>query len=103
MLAFEMQDNIIAHGTIFESEVGEDNMKVSLDVVLDSECVIPILTKKGLKKMSQEVGSQLLWPHHFVLTGNEKVLCVLALLFPCNQFMLTLIVIFVVEQYYGFE
>ena len=81
MLVFEMQDNIVAHETIFESEVDSDNMKVSLDVVLDGECVILIPTKKGPKKMSQEVGSHLLWLCHLVLTGNEKVMCVLTLLF----------------------
>ena len=45
--------------TIFDSKV-DGNMKVLVDVFLDDECAIPILTKKGINKMSHEVGSHLL-------------------------------------------
>ncbi|XP_031743710.1 uncharacterized protein LOC116404646 isoform X1 [Cucumis sativus] len=72
MLAFETEDTIIAHGTIFDAEGDGENIKVSVDVVLDGQCVIPNPTKEGVTKLTHEVGSHLMWPRHLVLTRNDK-------------------------------
>ncbi|KAA0035553.1 uncharacterized protein E5676_scaffold455G002100 [Cucumis melo var. makuwa] len=46
-------------GTIFYSDVEGDNVKMAVDVVVEyGDCVIPILTKKGIYKMSQEMDSR---------------------------------------------
>ena len=47
MLAFETEDTIIAHGTIFDAEGDGENIKVSI-VVLDGQCAISIPTKEGV-------------------------------------------------------
>ena len=74
-LAFEMKDHVVAWGTIFDSDVEGDNVKMAVDVVVEyGDCVIPILTKKGIYKMSQEVGSHILWPRDLVITNNIKVM-----------------------------
>ena len=49
-------------------------MKVAVDVMVDGDWAIPIPTKKGIYKMSQEVGSHILWPCHLVITDNIKVM-----------------------------
>ena len=46
MLTFETQDNIIIDDTIFDAEGDDDNIKVSVNVVLDNECAIPTPTKE---------------------------------------------------------
>ncbi|KAA0043617.1 hypothetical protein E5676_scaffold447G001680 [Cucumis melo var. makuwa] len=51
-LAFEMKEHVVAGGIIFYWEVDGDNVKVGVDVVVDGDCVIPTLTKKGIYKMS---------------------------------------------------
>ena len=84
MLAFETEDTIIAHGTIFDAEGDGENIKVSVDVVLDGKCVIPNPTKEGVTKLTHEVGSHLMWPRHLVLTRNNKVIdCLIVLEFSC--------------------
>uniref|UniRef100_A0A9I9EIE6 Ubiquitin-like protease family profile domain-containing protein n=1 Tax=Cucumis melo TaxID=3656 RepID=A0A9I9EIE6_CUCME len=54
-LAFETKDHVIAWGTIFDSDVKGDNVKVAVDVVVDGDCAIPIPSKQGMYKMSQEM------------------------------------------------
>ena len=91
MLAFEKEDNIIAHEIIFDDEGDSDNIKVSVDVVLDGECAILIPTKEGVTKMTQEVGSLLMWLQHLVLTRNDKVIeCLIVLLFHASIYTNTL-------------
>ncbi|KAA0048235.1 uncharacterized protein E5676_scaffold265G001650 [Cucumis melo var. makuwa] len=48
------------------------NAKVAVDVVVDGDCAIPIPSEQGMYKMSQEVGSHILWPRDLVITNNIK-------------------------------
>ncbi|KAL4018313.1 hypothetical protein IC575_021904 [Cucumis melo] len=50
-----------------------DNVKVSVDMVVDGNCFVPIPTREGRTMLSQEVGSQLLWPRHLVTPLDEKM------------------------------
>ncbi|KAA0045361.1 uncharacterized protein E6C27_scaffold316G001400 [Cucumis melo var. makuwa] len=50
-LAFETKDHVVAWGTIFDSDVEGDNVKVAVDVVVDGDCAIPIPSKQGMYKM----------------------------------------------------
>ncbi|KAL4033154.1 hypothetical protein IC575_006240 [Cucumis melo] len=72
-LAFETKDHVIAWGTIIDSDVEGDNVKVAVDVVVDGDCAIPIPSEQGMYKMSQEVGSHILWPRDLVITNNIKM------------------------------
>ncbi|KAA0052002.1 hypothetical protein E5676_scaffold409G001890 [Cucumis melo var. makuwa] len=51
-LMFEMKDHVVAWGTIFDSDVKGDNVKVVVDVVVDGDCAISIPSKQGMYKMS---------------------------------------------------
>ncbi|KAL4013691.1 hypothetical protein IC575_025874 [Cucumis melo] len=73
-LAFETKDHVVAWGTIIDSDVEGDNVKVAVDVVVDGDCAIPIPSEQGMYKMSQEVGSHILWPRDLVITNNIKVM-----------------------------
>ena len=59
-MAFEKKDHVVAWGTIFDSDVKGDNVKVVVDVVVDGDCTIPIPLEQRMYKMSQEVGSHIL-------------------------------------------
>uniref|UniRef100_A0A9I9EH31 Ubiquitin-like protease family profile domain-containing protein n=1 Tax=Cucumis melo TaxID=3656 RepID=A0A9I9EH31_CUCME len=72
-LAFEMKDHVVAWGTIIDSDAEGDNVKVAVDVVVDGDCAIPIPSEQGMYKMSQEVGSHILWPRDLVITNNIKM------------------------------
>ncbi|KAL0557071.1 hypothetical protein IC582_005589 [Cucumis melo] len=72
-LAFETKDHVVAWGTIIDSDVEGDNVKVAVDVVVDGDCAIPIPSEQGMYKMSQEVGSHILWPRDLVITNNIKM------------------------------
>ncbi|TYK23886.1 hypothetical protein E5676_scaffold419G00640 [Cucumis melo var. makuwa] len=61
-LVFEMKDHVIEWGTIFDSDVESGNVKVTVYVVVDGDCAIPIPSKQGMYKIFQEVGSHILWP-----------------------------------------
>ncbi|KAA0047172.1 uncharacterized protein E5676_scaffold109G00500 [Cucumis melo var. makuwa] len=54
-------------------DVEGDNVKVTVDVVVDGDCAIPIPSEQGMYKMSQEVGSHILWPRDLVITDNIKM------------------------------
>ncbi|KAL4037167.1 hypothetical protein IC575_000754 [Cucumis melo] len=73
-LAFETKDHVVAWGTIIDSDAEGDNVKVAIDVVVDGDCAIPIPSEQGMYKMSQEVGSHILWPRDLVITNNIKVM-----------------------------
>ncbi|TYJ95717.1 uncharacterized protein E5676_scaffold282G00170 [Cucumis melo var. makuwa] len=60
-------------GTIIDSDVEGDNVKVVVDVVVDGDCAIPIPLEQGMYKMPQEVGSHILWPRDLVITDNIKM------------------------------
>uniref|UniRef100_A0A9I9E9C4 Ubiquitin-like protease family profile domain-containing protein n=1 Tax=Cucumis melo TaxID=3656 RepID=A0A9I9E9C4_CUCME len=72
-LAFETKDHVIAWGTIIDSDVEGDNVKVAIDVVVDEDCAILIPSEQGMYKISQEVGSHILWPRDLVITNNIKM------------------------------
>ncbi|KAL4025835.1 hypothetical protein IC575_014241 [Cucumis melo] len=72
-LAFETKDYIVAWGTIIDSDAKDDNVKVAVDVVVDGDYAIPIPSEQGMYKMSQEVGSHILWPCDLVITNNIKM------------------------------
>ncbi|KAA0053269.1 transposase [Cucumis melo var. makuwa] len=54
-LAFEMKDHVVAWGTIIDSDVEGDNVKVAVNVVVDGDCAIPIPSEQEMYKMSQEM------------------------------------------------
>ncbi|TYK16857.1 uncharacterized protein E5676_scaffold96G001330 [Cucumis melo var. makuwa] len=70
----KVKDNVIGVGTIFDYDMDDDNVKVSVDMVFDGNCFVPIPTREGRIMLSQEVGSQLLWPRHLVIPLDEKAL-----------------------------
>ncbi|TYK00356.1 uncharacterized protein E5676_scaffold1112G00200 [Cucumis melo var. makuwa] len=72
-LAFEMKDHVVAWGTIIDSDVEGDNVKVAVDVVVDGDYASPIPSEQGMYKMPQEVGSHILWPRDLVITNNIKM------------------------------
>ncbi|KAL0536366.1 hypothetical protein IC582_025313 [Cucumis melo] len=72
-LAFETEDHVVAWGTIIDSDVEGDNVKVAVDVVVDGDCATPIPSEQWMYKMSQEVGSHILWPRDLVITNNIKM------------------------------
>ncbi|TYJ95824.1 hypothetical protein E5676_scaffold110G001090 [Cucumis melo var. makuwa] len=51
-LIFETKEYVVAWGTIFDSEVDGNNVKVSIDVVVDGDCATPLPTMKGIYKIS---------------------------------------------------
>ncbi|KAL0546957.1 hypothetical protein IC582_016876 [Cucumis melo] len=67
-LAFETKDHVVAWGTIIDSDVEGDNVKVVVNVVVDGDCAIPIPSEQGMYKISQEVGSR-----DLVITNNIKM------------------------------
>ncbi|KAL0551319.1 hypothetical protein IC582_010405 [Cucumis melo] len=69
----KVKDNVIGVGTIFDYDMDDDNVKVSVDMVFDGNCFVPIPTREGRIMLSQEVGSQLLWPRHLVIPLDEKM------------------------------
>ncbi|KAA0046184.1 uncharacterized protein E6C27_scaffold376G00460 [Cucumis melo var. makuwa] len=74
-LAIGTKDNVVGAGTIFDYYMDGDNVKVSVDMVTDGNCFVPVPTREGRTMLSQEVGSQLLWPRHLVIPLDEKVMC----------------------------
>ena len=72
-MAIRSKTNVIAAGTIFDYDVNSDRVKVSIDVVMDGDCSVPIPTKEEDNILSQEVGSHLLWPRDLIIIDNEKV------------------------------
>ncbi|KAL0556686.1 hypothetical protein IC582_005201 [Cucumis melo] len=73
-LAIRTKDNVVGAGTIFDYDMDGDNVKVSVDMVTDGNCFVPVPTRDGRTMLSQEVGSQLLWPHHLVIPLDEKLI-----------------------------
>ena len=61
-MAFETKNHVVAWGTIINLDVESDNVKVVVGVVVDGDCAILIPSEQGMYKMSQEVGSHILWP-----------------------------------------
>ncbi|KAA0051774.1 uncharacterized protein E5676_scaffold609G001390 [Cucumis melo var. makuwa] len=72
-LAIRTKDNVVGAKTIFDYDMDGDNIKVSVDMVADGNCFVPVPTREGRTMHSQEVGSQLLWPHHLVIPLDEKM------------------------------
>ncbi|KAL0556001.1 hypothetical protein IC582_004505 [Cucumis melo] len=72
-LAIGTKDNVVGAGTIFDYDMDGDNVKVSVDMVTDGNCFVLVPTREGRTMLSQEVGSQLLWPRHLVIPLDEKM------------------------------
>ncbi|KAA0046954.1 uncharacterized protein E6C27_scaffold230G001320 [Cucumis melo var. makuwa] len=72
-LAIGTKDNVVGARTIFDYYMNGDNVKVSVDMVTDGNCFVPVPTREGRTMLSQEVGSQLLWPRHLVIPLDEKM------------------------------
>ncbi|KAA0046967.1 uncharacterized protein E5676_scaffold68G001390 [Cucumis melo var. makuwa] len=51
-----------------------DNVKVSMDMVANSNCFVLVPTREDMTMLSQEVDSQLLWPRHLDFPLDEKAL-----------------------------
>ena len=54
-LAFETKDHVVAWGTIIDSDVEGDNVKVAVDVVVDGDCAIPIPSEQGMYKYPRKL------------------------------------------------
>ncbi|KAA0062871.1 uncharacterized protein E6C27_scaffold5323G00010 [Cucumis melo var. makuwa] len=72
-LAIGTKDNVVSAGNIFDYDMDGDNVKVSVDMVVDGKCFVPVPTREGRTMLSQEVGSQFLWVHHLVIPLYEKM------------------------------
>ncbi|TYK02485.1 uncharacterized protein E5676_scaffold784G00080 [Cucumis melo var. makuwa] len=72
-LAIGTKVNVVGAGIIFNYDMDGDNVKVSVDMVAIINFFFPIPTREGMTKLSQEVGSQLLWPRHLVIPLDEKM------------------------------
>ncbi|KAL0540314.1 hypothetical protein IC582_024549 [Cucumis melo] len=69
----KVKDNVVGAGTIFDYDMDSENVKVSVDKVTYGNCFVPVPTREGRTMLSQEVGSQLLWPRHLVIPPDEKM------------------------------
>ncbi|KAL4020953.1 hypothetical protein IC575_019741 [Cucumis melo] len=56
-LAIGTKENVVGVGTIFNYDMEGNNMKVSTDMVVDSDFFILVPTREGVNMLSQEVGS----------------------------------------------
>ncbi|KAA0060591.1 36.4 kDa proline-rich protein-like [Cucumis melo var. makuwa] len=56
-----------------DDEQVEDVTLEKMKKVTDGVCAIPIPSKQEMYKMSQEVGSHILWSQHLVITDNVKM------------------------------
>ncbi|KAA0047162.1 villin-4-like isoform X4 [Cucumis melo var. makuwa] len=89
-LAIRTKDNVVSAGTIFDYDMDNDNMKVSMDMVADGNCFVPVPIREGMTMLSREVGSQLLWSHHLVIPLDEKPIstqCIDAFMFHLYKVM----------------
>ncbi|KAA0065575.1 uncharacterized protein E6C27_scaffold90G00130 [Cucumis melo var. makuwa] len=50
-------DNVVGAGTIFDYDMDGDNMKVSMDMVANGNCFVPVPTREGMTMFSQEMKS----------------------------------------------
>lgn len=87
-LAIGSKENIVGAETIFDFEVDVENVKVSIDVVIDGDCSILVPTKKGANILLQEIDSHLLWLRHLVIIDKEKIMCI--------QFMVLYVLVYVI-------
>ncbi|KAL0544189.1 hypothetical protein IC582_019302 [Cucumis melo] len=46
-LAIGTKDNVVSLGTIFDYDIDGDNVKVSVDMVTDGNCFVPVPTREG--------------------------------------------------------
>ncbi|TYK00930.1 uncharacterized protein E5676_scaffold602G001010 [Cucumis melo var. makuwa] len=57
LLAIGTKNNVVGAGTIFDYDMDGDNVKVSVDMVTDGNCFVPVPTKEGRTMLSQEIES----------------------------------------------
>uniref|UniRef100_A0A9I9EA30 Uncharacterized protein n=1 Tax=Cucumis melo TaxID=3656 RepID=A0A9I9EA30_CUCME len=51
-LAIRTKDNVVGVGTIFNYDIDGDNVNVSVDMVADGNCFVPVPTREGRTLMS---------------------------------------------------
>ncbi|TYK14243.1 uncharacterized protein E5676_scaffold1121G00270 [Cucumis melo var. makuwa] len=56
-LAIGTKDNVVGAGNAFDYDIDGDNVKVSVDMVVDRNCFVLVPTKEDMTALSQEVGS----------------------------------------------
>ncbi|XP_042436956.1 uncharacterized protein LOC122022917 [Zingiber officinale] len=81
-LALKNKGNVVAYGTIVSdggpnvmlhnAPLGEGNLKVSVDVVLQEEAELPIPLKSGPTVMVDAVGTVVGWPKELVIFPTTK-------------------------------
>lgn len=75
------RENIVARGTVYETTgpnevihsvpLGEGNVRVSIDVVLVNDALLPIPIAGEITILGHAMGYQVAWPKKLVLVGNE--------------------------------
>ncbi|KAF5958330.1 hypothetical protein HYC85_005555 [Camellia sinensis] len=88
-LAIGSIENIVAHGTLYERiehneaihtvPLGESNVRVSVEVVIQKDAPLPIPIPDEMFIVGEAVGFFVAWPKNLVLVGDECMLrgCVL--------------------------
>ncbi|XP_038895930.1 uncharacterized protein LOC120084092 isoform X2 [Benincasa hispida] len=81
-LAIGSVDNIVAVGTMFESDaqcpsineipLGPDNVRAMVDIVMGEDVALPIPQKDKIKTLDQAIGNFVAWPRKLVITTKEK-------------------------------
>ena len=74
-------DKIVARGMIYEGvgpdevihtvPLGEANVRVSIDIVIIKEALLPIPIPGEANKVGEAIGYQVAWPRNLVLVGDE--------------------------------
>ncbi|XP_073153042.1 uncharacterized protein [Henckelia pumila] len=83
-LAVKKCENVVAYGTVISEggpnvmihnvPLGEENFKVSVDVVLDETAMLPIPIKSGPTIVTDAIGAIVGWPKELVIFPKKKVL-----------------------------
>ncbi|KAL0540021.1 hypothetical protein IC582_024247 [Cucumis melo] len=56
-LVIETKDNVVGVGIIFDYDMDGDNVKVSVEMVVNNNCFVSVPTREGMTMLFQEVGS----------------------------------------------
>lgn len=79
-LAVDTINNIVALGTVILLNgpvhgvpLGDANVRVSIDVPIKGEALLPIPIGDEIVTLRQAIGTHVAWPRNLVLVANEKV------------------------------
>ncbi|CAL5343691.1 unnamed protein product [Camellia sinensis] len=82
-LAIGSIENIVAHGTVYERiehneaihtvPLGESNVRVSVEVVIQKDAPLPIPIPDEMFIVGEAVGFFVAWPKNLVLVGDEHI------------------------------